>query len=421
MSSLRQHLNRIVRSSMRAAAMVLTIVPALSLLGTQSAQAQTFNVIHTFTGGMDGAFPEAGLTLDAAGNLYGTASAGGSSGSGTVYKLAHRGSGWTFSPLYNFAGGNDGASPIARVIFGSNGTLYGTTEIGGNCSSACGTVFNLGPPATACKSVLCYWSEKVLYRFQGGTGDGYHPGYGDLVFDRSGNLYGTTINGGSNSAGIIYELTPSGGSWTEDILYNMTTSSGIYPYSGVIFDHAGNLYGTALEGGPDSIYGTVYQLTPSGSGWAENTLYNFQKATDGASPYGGVIFDSSGNLYGTTSFNGPAGAGTVFELTPSNGSWTFTVLHSFAGNNGPYGGLTMDAAGNLYGTTYGDGAHGYGNVFELSPSNGGWTYTDLYDFTGGSDGGYPFGTVAVGANGNLYGTTGYFGNDGYGVVWEITP
>jgi uncharacterized repeat protein (TIGR03803 family) len=416
-----KHRSWISSVTLAAAAIAMAIVIALTMLGARTAQSQTFTVLHTFTGGTDGELPEAGLTLDAAGNLYGTASAGGSSGSGTVYKLTHRGTGWTFSLLYSFAGGNDGATPIARVIFGPNGTLYGTTEYGGNCASTCGTVFNLVPPSTVCKAVLCPWDEKVIYRFQGGVGDGSRPGYGDLVFDRAGSLYGTTILSGANSSGIVYELTPSSGSWTENILYNMTSDSGVYPYSGVIFDHAGNLYGTAFEGGPDSIYGTVYELTPSGSGWTENTLYNFQEVTDGSSPYGGVIFDSSGNLYGTTSNRGPDGAGTVFKLTPSNGTYTFTVLHSFAGNDGPYGGLTMDAAGNLYGTTYGDGVHDYGNVFELSPSNGGWSYTDLYDFTGGNDGGYPFGSVAIDADGNLYGTTAYFGTHGYGVVWEITP
>lgn len=415
-----KHESWISSVTLTAAAIAMAIVAALTMLGAQIAQAQTFTVLHTFTGGTDGKAPEAGLTLDAAGNLYGTASAGGS-GSGTVYRLTHKGSGWTFSPLYNFAGGDDGATPIARVIIGPNGTLYGTTEYGGNCVSNCGTVFNLAPPVSVCKAVKCYWDEKVLYRFLGGDKDGYQPGYGDLVFDRAGNLYGTTIFGSANSSGIVFELTPSSGSWTENILYAMTSDSGVYPYSGVIFDHAGNLYGTALESGPETIYGTVYELTPSGSGWAETTLHNFQEATDGSSPWGGVIFDSSGNLYGTTSNRGPSGGGTVFKLTPSNGTWTLTVLHSFAGSGGPQGGLTMDAAGNLYGTTYGDGTHDYGNVFELSPSDGGWTYTDLYDFTGGDDGGNPLGSVAMDANGNLYGTTSSYGTHGYGVIWEITP
>jgi uncharacterized repeat protein (TIGR03803 family) len=134
-----------------------------------------------------------------------------------------------------------------------------------------------------------------------------------------------------------------------------------------------------------------------------------------------VIFDQAGNLYGTTSYDGPDGAGTVFELSPSDGGWTLNVLHSFAGSEGPYGGVTMDAAGNLYGTTFAGGAHLSGSVYKLTPSGSGWTFTDLYDFTGGNDGGYPYGTVAIDANGNLYGTASHNGALGYGTIWEIMP
>ena len=417
MSRSSQRRNWILRIDLLAAAIVF----ALTVVVTQSVQAQTYSVLHTFTGGMDGATPEAGVTLDKAGNLYGTAANGGNTGSGAVFKIAHKGSGWTFSPLYNFAGGNDGATPTARVIFGPDGTLYGTTSDAGMEQGVFGTVFNLKPSPSACRTALCPWLETVLHRFTANN-DGITPGYGDVVFDKAGNLYGTTMNGGTNDRGIVYELTPSGGSWTESILFNFGSGLGVYPYNGVIFDNAGNLYGTTYEDedGP-TVYGTVYQLTPSGSGWTENILHSFQEASDGAYPFGGVIFDQAGNLYGTTAYSGPAGAGTIFQLRPSNGTWTLTVLHSFAGSDGPFGGLTMDAAGNLYGTTYADGANLFGSVFRLTPSGDGWTYTDIYDFTGGNDGGYPFGTVAFDANGNLYGTASTFGKNGYGVVWEITP
>ena len=421
MQSRGKHRNWISSIILGAAAVAMVLASVLTIVGAQTAQAQTFTLIHTFTGGMDGAAPEAGLTLDKAGNLYGTASAGGTAGAGAVYKLTRKGGAFTLGPLYSFAGGNDGASPIARVVFGPNGTLYGTTSDQGMGQGVVGTVFNLGPPATVCKAVLCPWNEKVLHRFTGSGSDGFIPGYGDLLFDKSGNIYGTTIQGGANGKGVVFELTPSGGSWTESILFNMATSSGIYPYNGVIFDQAGNLYGTTYEGGIMSIYGSIFELTPSGSGWTQSTLHTFLEASEGSFPYSGVIFDQAGNLYGTTSFNGPDGAGTVFELSPSNGSWTLTVLHSFAGSEGPYGGITMDAAGNLYGTTFAGGAHLFGSVFKLTPSGGGWTYTDLYDFTGGNDGGYPFGTVAIDANGNLYGTASHNGSLGYGTIWEITP
>ena len=421
MQSPEEQRNWISSASLQAAGMVMAIVAALVLVGAQTAQAQTFTVIHTFTGGIDGAAPEAGLTLDGAGNLYGTASAGGTGLSGAVYKLSHRGTGWTFNPLYNFAGGNDGATPIARVIFGPNGTLYGTTSDQGMGQGVVGTVFNLGPPPTVCKTALCPWDEKVLHRFTGSGSDGFIPGYGDLLFDRAGNIYGTTIQGGTNGKGTVFELTPSGQNWTESILFNMAASSGIYPYNGVIFDQAGNLYGTTYEGGIMSTYGSIYELTPSGSGWTQSTLHTLQEASDGAYPYGGVIFDQAGNLYGTTSYDGPDGAGTVFELSPSNGGWMLNVIHSFAGSEGPYGGVTMDAAGNLYGTTFAGGAHLFGSVYKLTPSGSGWTFTDLYDFTGGNDGGYPYGTVAIDANGNLYGTASHNGALGYGTIWEIMP
>ncbi len=401
-----------------------TLGVVLTFVLAYSAEAQNFKVIYNFIGGQDGAYPEAGLTMDRGGNLYGTAYQGGSSNRGTVFKLARKGSGWVLSPLYSFAGRPDASSPIARVVFGPNGSLYGTTEFGGrNCGIGCGTVFNLKPPAVACRTALCAWTETMLYRF-GGSSDGANPGYGDLIFDQAGNIYGTTYFGGSNAQGVVYKLTPSNGNWTESAIYLFTGSGdGGNPYSGVIFDNAGNLFGTTYTGGAHG-YGTVFELTPSGSGWTENTLYAFQSASDGGSPFGGLVFDNAGNLYGATSSGGSGSGGTVYQLTPSNGNWTFSVLYSFTGSAyqpGPYDSLTIDAAGNLYGTTTKDGAYGAGSVFKLTPANGGWTETDLYDFTGGSDGAIPYGSVLMDANGNLYGTASKGGANGYGVIWEITP
>ena len=397
---------------------------ALTVILSPLAQAQTYKVIYNFTGGQDGASPEAGLTMDRAGNLYGTAYEGGGNNRGTVFKLAHKGSGWVFSPLYSFTGREDGGAPIARVVFGPDGSLYGTTEFGGrNCGSGCGTVFNLKPPPAACRTALCAWTLTVLYRFSGFS-DGANPGYGDLIFAQAGNIYGTTYFGGNNAQGVVYELTPSNGSWTEKSIYLFSGSSdGAYPYSGVVFDKSGNLYGTTYAAGAHG-YGTVFELTPSGSGWTENTLYGFQSATDGGKPFGGLVFDDSGNLYGATSSGGPGSGGTAYELTSSNGSWTFDVLYGFASSAyqpGPYGSLTFDVAGNLYGTTTKEGTHSAGSVFKMTPSNGGWTETDLYDFTGSSDGGVPYGSVLLDANGNLYGTASQGGTNGYGVIWEITP
>ena len=395
-----------------------TVAFTLVFVAAQFAQAQTFNVLHSFNG-LDGEHPYAGVTLDRGGNLYGT-TYGGGSGAGTVYKLTHQSSGWTLNSLSTFAGG--GSAPYAGVIFGPNGTLYGTTSKtgvhGGN-----GTVFNLSPSPTVCKTSLCPWTETLLYVFAGPPDDGYGPGLGDLTFDQAGNIYGTTYAGG-NSYGIVYELKPSGGAWTESVLHAFAYTDGAYPYSRVIFDNAGNLYGTTWGGGAQGA-GTVFELTYSaGSGWTDTVLYSFQTASDGGNPYAGLIFDSSGNLYGATSTGGSGGGGTVFKLTPSNnGTWTYSLVYSFTGaaDCGPQNSLVMDEAGNLYGTTYCHGANNIGNVFKLTPSGNSWTYTSLHDFTGGSDGEIPFCSVAFDTSGNLYGTTVSGGSQDVGTVWEITP
>ena len=407
----------------------LTFVLLFMTLAAQPAQAQTFTVMHNFTGALDGGSPQDGLTIDAAGNFYGTTQYGGA-GFGTVFKLSHKGSGWVFTPLYVFRGGSDGANPGARVIIGPDGSLYGTTAFGGesSCYSGCGTVFNLKPAASVSPNILGAWTETVLYRFKGGS-DGERP-ESELVFDQAGNLYGTTELGGEGGVyGTVFKLAPSAGGWTESILHQFDAfNDGYFPWAGLIFDKAGNLYGTTPGGGAYSS-GVVYQLTPSESGWTLNVLYSFQGGNDGDMPFGGLIFDNAGNLYGTTASGGALNGGTAFELTPSSGTgtWTFTLLYDFrgSGDSGPLKTLTMDAAGNLYGTMFQRGAYGWGAVFKLAPGNGSWTYTSLHDFTGGSDGGYPSSNVILDANGNFYGTTEYLGSgncySGCGEVWEITP
>ena len=413
----------------------------------QTAQAQTYRVIHNFTGGnggRDGAIPENGLTRDNAGNLYGTTLHGGNgpctgddglSGCGTVFQLKHVGSGWIFNPIYNFGGGSDGAGPWGRVIFGPDGNLYGTTTAGGegDCQnygySGCGTVYRLSPPAHMCGAFSCPWTETTLYRFSGSL-TGVLPN-DTVVFDQSGSLYGTTYYGGLGR-GVVYKLTLSGGGWTESVIYNFGSGGDAGgPLTGLTIDHAGNLYGTTNGGGGYG-YGTVYGLTPSGSGWAENVLYSFQNGSDGGGSAAGLILDNSGNLYSATALGGAGGGGVVFELTPSDGSWAFNLLYALPGSGGyegPSDILAMDAVGNLYGTTQGNPSMGtYGTVFKLTPSGGGWTYTALHVFPGGSDGSRPRSNVVFDANGNLYGTTSFGGtgsctgdNPGCGVVWEITP
>jgi uncharacterized repeat protein (TIGR03803 family) len=222
----------------------------------------------------------------------------------------------------------------------------------------------------------------------------------------------------------VYKLTPSGGGYAESILYRFTDGAdGGFPNAGVISDQAGNLYGAT--GG-----NTAYELMPSGRGWTENTFFTFQGQSEGSWPFGGLIFDQQGNLYGTTVWGGMGNAGTVFELTSANGNWTYNLLHTFvtptyAGGNGPFSSLTMDAAGNFYGTAGGGGLYGWGAVFKLTRSGSSWTYTSLHDFCRGgypcNDGASPTGGVTFDANGNLYGTTYYGGTTWGGVVWEITP
>ena len=387
--------------------------------------AQTLTVLHTFTGGADGSNPYAGVTMDAAGHLYGTAEKGGA-GFGTVFELKRAGAGWTFSPLYKFVGGEDGAGPDGRVAFGPNGTLYGVTAHGGNPSNCngdgCGTVYNLRPPARACTNALCPWAETVVHAF--GTQnpqDGIIP-TGDVAFDAAGNLYGVTNNGGVQFDGTLYQLTPSDGAWTETVLHDFSGGhDGIYPGFNIVFDRSGNLYGTA--GGGQWSGGVVYEFTPSESGWMESIVYAFVPFSDGSSPVG-IIMDSAGNLYGGTAMGGQFGSGTLYQLSPSNGNWTFSVLEQIpeglgCGVSGP---MVMDSSGTLYGTT----SCGIGGlIFQLSPSNGSWAYTELYHFTGGADGLGPNGGLVLDANGNLYGTTsnGGGGNcfQGCGVVWQFTP
>ncbi|MGC2108158.1 MAG: choice-of-anchor tandem repeat GloVer-containing protein [Candidatus Korobacteraceae bacterium] len=424
----------------------LTFVFLFLFITAQPAQGQTYSVIYNFTGGNDGAYPQAGLTVDRAGNLYGTAWSGGFPGEGctsngfigcgTVFKLVPSPSAWVFSTLYSFRGGTDGAWPYSGLTIGADGTLYGTTTRGGKAGSgalvSCGTVFSLKPPSHPHRP----WRETVIYRFQGGN-DGAGAASGDVSFDPAGHMYGTT-DGGGYCAGktTVFELQPINGDWTESVLYRFSAGSdGAGTDAGVILDSAGNLYDTSIFGGNTNGVcgsdgcGTVFELSRSAKGWTKTILYSFLGGSDGEYPYGGLIFDSAGNLYGTTLMGGGLGGGVAYKLSPSGGgNWSETVIHRFNGTGlGSLSALVMDISRNLYGTNYSDGAYGAGTVFKLAPSGNTWTYTSLHDFTGGNDGGGPVGGVALNAHGNLFGNTQNGGTGSYcyyrncGVVWEITP
>jgi uncharacterized repeat protein (TIGR03803 family) len=382
--------------------------------------AQTYKVIYNFTGGQDGADP-VGLTIDNAGNVYGAANYGGllggkcESGCGTVLKLKQVNSAWLLTPLYAFQGGSDGLFPLAAVALDQNSSLYGTTTRGGLAGT--GTVFNLKPPSIACRTALCSWNETLLYQFTDGSDGGFPDSV--LVFDQNGNIFSTApFGGGPQNAGVVYELSPSGGEWTESVLYAFAGRNDGFEPRGVIRDQAGSLYGVNYSGGANGD-GLAYQLVPTGNGWTRNILHKFQ-FSDGGLPMGGLISDKSGNLYGTTTSYGPGRNGTVFMLSPSGGTWTLTVLHSFSGRANPSASLTVDAAGNLYGTSQSDGSLGCGTVFKLTPEGSGWSYSSLHDFTCGTGGVAPMSSVVFDISGNLLGVANG-GTNGYGVVWEITP
>jgi len=323
-----------------AAVLAITMLFTLVFVFSASVRAQSGRVIYNFTGAADGAYPLAGLTVDAAGNLYGTTCGQAcpfqSGSNGTVFRLFKRGSAWVFNTLYTFRGGTDGAVPGSRVVFGPDGSLYGTTIAGGigSCDfyqMGCGTVFKLTPPATVLPNVVGGWTKTVLYRFTGGL-EGANPYLGDVIFDHAGNVYGTTFYGGANNFGTVYKLTPTDTGWMESVLYSFSTEA--FPSAGLTFDQSGNLYGTTLSSSACDFYycGTVFQLTPSDPSWTERVLYGFQGNGDGTGPAGGVTFDQHGNLYGTTSADDLSGygGGTLFKLDAQNG-WRFDLLYHFTG------------------------------------------------------------------------------------------
>lgn len=399
------------------------------LLLTHSLRAQTGTVLHSFKS-KEGASPMMGLVFDSAGNLYGVAGGEGGFGAGSVFELSPSGSSWTEKTLHSFSGGSDGGTPRGTLILDSLGNLYGTAKLGG--SKGVGVAYELT------KSASGTWSEKVLHNF-GSAKDGQYP-VGNLIFDSEGNLYGTTEGGGAfgngteNVGGTAYKLAPpakSGGSWTETVIHSFGNGvDGVSPKANLVLDALGNLYGTTMLGGTLS-GGTVFEISPqSKGGWKENILYNFLSYFgDGDKPVAGLIIDSSGNLYGTTSrgggWGGGTGGGIVFELSPSTGgTWTQTQLcnfeTSFSSPSLPYSNLTFDSAGNLYGTTLQGG--GVGTVFEVPVGEVGDNCGDfLWGFSGTGGEKPAVGALIFDSSGNIYGATQDGGANKEGAVFKITP
>jgi uncharacterized repeat protein (TIGR03803 family) len=420
--------------------MVLAVT-AVALVLAPSAWAQgKYKTLYKFTGGADGngffhnqapgqpfdEFFAPRLVLDGNGNLYGTTPAGGANGYGVVFKLTPNSDGsWTQNVLYSFAGGQDGANPLAGAIFDTAGNLYGTTYLGGNHGD--GTVFELTPHSNG------NWTESTLYSFTGGK-DGGLPEMA-LTFDGVGNLYGTTKAGGIDNCslwrgcGVVFELTPNlQGGWTQSVLHAFTGGrDGRGQISSLVFDATGNLYGTAQ--GINYAGGVVFKLMPGATGWTETILYNFTNAGGGGwdpFSFAGLAFDAVGDIYGTTFWGNGHSAGVVFRLTlGQNGKWSEKVLHTFfngsSGGTNPEAGVIFDAAGNLYGTTYFGGVRGYGVLFKLTPTpTGGWKESVLHSFYN-HPGAYPLGRLMFDAIGNLYGITTGDGSTTFGSVFEITP
>jgi uncharacterized repeat protein (TIGR03803 family) len=420
---------------------------------TQSQAVPVETVLYSFSGtgtNPDGARPMTGLVAGPDGNLYGTTSEGGDSTCtcGTVFRLTPPPQGqtkWTETVVYNFQGyPNDGQAPFATLIFDQAGNLYGTTLLGGAAQS--GTVFMIqgatGPNPT----------ETLLYQFAGPAADGQFP-YAGITLDTAGALYGTTMLGGTKDQGMVFKL--SGGALS--VLHNFAGGKdGGQPFGGVIFDPNGNLFGTTSSDGTSGWSGgTTFRLAPNGT---ETVLHRFTDVIigggrgdpfDGGIPIGNVTLDAAGNVYGATEIGGSGNiegestnAGTVYKLAaPKSGGskWKETLLHSFNGNTGnalttdganPMGRLLMDAAGNLYGTTFAGGQSdsAAGTAFELSPGKSGksaWTFATLYSFSGYPDGGGPIGNLIADTQGNLYGATSYgtTSPNSYqvGTVFQLTP
>jgi len=337
--------------------------------------AWTETILYSFQGPEnDGRVPTGTLTFDKQGNLYGT-TRDGTINTGTIFELsppATPGGAWTETILWTFPQGwLKGYFPTGKLSIDAAGNLYGTTQYGGPICADCGVVFELVKPKTSGQ----LWAERVLYNFGAVANDGMTPSP-DLLL-RGGMLYGTTQAGGTNGGGIVFQLAPHTGLWTETILHNFTNSEGINPLGGLIADAAGNLFGTTPAGGSNN-WGTIYELSPPaapGGTWQESTLYSFKGLSDGAWPLGPLWRDSLGNLFGTTSNRGTKHepVGTVFKLKApavSGGAWTFVLLHDFGitPDDGaiPKGGLILQN-GFLYGTTALGGIDNHGTVFSVVP------------------------------------------------------
>jgi len=382
----------------------------LLTVGMGAAHGTTLTTLVSFTGS-NGAYPgfgpQAGLLLDTSGNLFGTTISGGSGGRGTVFKLT-KATNYSFATLLNFNGTNGGGS-IADLMADSSGNLYGTTTSGGSYYS--GNAFKLTKTASS-------YTASTLATFTGGNGQAPASG---LTADANGNLFGSTNGGGTTGYGTVYELVKGSSGYTTKTLANFSETNGGNPFGDLVVDNSGNLFGTTNNAGPGG-NGTVFELVKTASGYTLQTLVSFN-VTNGANPYGSLLLDNNGDLFGTTYDGGPNDAGTVFKLTKASG-YKLSTLGTFTAGNGVIaGGLIQDAVGNLFGTTLGNvnrgGGANVGTVFELAKGTSDYKLNTLVTFNG-INGASPYAGLVADSNGDLYGTTSQGGKSGNGTVFKVS-
>jgi uncharacterized repeat protein (TIGR03803 family) len=403
------------------------ILAILLAATTASAMAAgSVEILHSF-GEDDGEYPASEIVVDGAGNLYGTTTEGGDFNAGIVFQLSPDGAGgYTETILHHFNGFADGLNPYGGVAIDADGNLYGTTTAGGTggvcAEDGCGVVYKLTKNGGS-------WDFSVLHHFTGGF-DGWGVG-GQPALDAAGNVYGTTPNGGLFGIGVVWQLVLDAGEYRFRVLHHFTggedgATGGLGRV--LVLPNGRTLFGVATVGGANGA-GVAYQMKQDDLGnWTFRTLYAFQGAPAAGFPYGGLTMDDQGNLYGTTYYDGAEGYGTVYRLSRDGGAgWIETVLHSFTGGangNNPSTNLAFDARGNLYGTTAEGGARGChcGTIFRLTPDGaGGWTHRVVYRFKGSPDGSYSYYSIVPDRRGNWYGATVHGGEDGDGTVFRFTP
>src|SRR5213080_4600449 len=391
---------------------------AVFVLSLATAAATTTNVIFSFEED-EGEYADTDLETDSAGNIYGTTVLGGDFGSGTVFKLSRTPTGWVHTVLYSFTSGADGGEPYKGVTVDREGNLYGTAVTGGSgsCEGGCGVVYKLTNSGGT-------WTQTVIHAFTGGD-DGSGPG-ARVTVDPHGNVYGMTPTGGAFGLGTIYQLHPgANGNYTFKVIHSFTGGvDGSSGSAGKMILRNGHLYGAATTGGAFGS-GTVFELRPTQAGeWDFKTLYSFQGQPDGVFPYGALLFDRSGNIFGTTYYGGVNGLGAVYQLAPRPiGEWRERVLYSFAGGgdgNSPISHLNFDSVGNLYGTTS-EGGLGSGTIFKLTRGpNGSWVESLPHLFQGPPDAAFPYSGM-INRAGSFYGATTHGGDNDDGAIYKFTP